>query len=91
MRKKITTEDLLEKIQGTKKIFTVTFIKKDGTERVMNARLDVKKHLRGGELPYNPREKALLPVFDMQTNEYRMINTRTIISAKLDNEEFEVI
>ena len=45
MRKKITTEDLLEKIQGTKKIFTVTFIKKDGTERVMNARLDVKKTL----------------------------------------------
>jgi len=51
----------------------------------------LKKHLRGGELPYNPREKALLPVFDMQSNEYRMINTRTIISAKLDNEEFEVI
>lgn len=91
MKKKITTKDLLEKLQDTKKIFTVTFIKKDGTERVMNARLDVKKHLRGGTLRYNPGEKLLLPVFDMQSNEYRMINTQTIISAKLDNEEFEVI
>lgn len=91
MKKQITTKDLLEKLQNTKKIFTVTFIKKDGTERIMNARLDVKKHLRGGTLRYSPREKALLPVFDMQSNEYRMINTQTIISAKLDNEEFEII
>jgi hypothetical protein len=91
MSKKITTQDLLEKLQTTKKIFTVTFIKKDGTQRKMNARLGVTKHLRGGTLPYDPKSKALLPVFDMQANEYRMVNTQTIISAKIDNEEFEVI
>jgi hypothetical protein len=90
MKQKITTKDLLEKIQNSKKIFTITFIKKDGSKRVMNARLDVKKHLHGGTLPYNPKEKALLPVFDMQANAYRMVNTKTITHAKLDNEEFEV-
>lgn len=91
MKKQITTEDLLEKLQNTKKIFTVTFIKKDGTERVMNARLDVVKHLQGGSLPYDAKEKSLLPVFDMQARGYRMINTKTIISAKVENKEYEVI
>jgi len=60
------------------KIFTVLFIKKDGTLREMNCRLGVKKHLRGGELKYNPTERNLLPVYDIQKEAYRIINVNTI-------------
>ena len=56
------------------KIFTVEFVKKDGTVRKMNARLGVKKHLKGGSLAFDPSERNLLPVFDMQKEGYRMIN-----------------
>lgn len=84
--KKITKTNLLEKLQNTKEVFTVTFIKKDGTERVMKARLNEED-----TLSYNPKEKALLSVFDTQINEYRMVNIKTIMTAKVDNEEYNVI
>lgn len=88
---KISREDLIQKIKDTRgAFFTVTFIKKDGTTRVMNARFGVKKYLRGGELPYDPIAKGLLPVFDVKENGYRMINTKTIISARIGNEEYIV-
>ena len=85
--KKITKTNLLEKLQNTKEVFTVTFIKKDGTERVMKARLDEKKS--ESALAYN-QEKALLSVFDTQINEYRKVNIKTVTSAKVDNEEYNV-
>jgi predicted ATPase len=80
--KKITKTNLLEKLQNTKEVFTVTFIKKDGTERVMKARLNEA---------HNPKKETLLSVFDTQINEYRMVNIKTIMTAKVDNEEYNVI
>lgn len=56
------------------KIFTITFIKKNGEERVMNARLGVKKHLTGGEQKYKPADYNLLTVFDMQKQGYRNVS-----------------
>jgi hypothetical protein len=73
---------------GKGEIFTVTFVKKDGTTRVMNARLGVKRYLRGGSLPYDPIAKGLLPVYDLQKNDYRMINLNTIISAKVGGQDY---
>ena len=69
------------------KIFTVEFIKKDGTLRKMNARLGVKKHLKGGTLAFDPSERNLLPVFDMQKEGYRMINASTILNIKIGGRE----
>jgi hypothetical protein len=69
------------------KIFTVEFIKKDGTVRKMNARLGVKKHLKGGSLAFDPSERNLLPVFDMQKEGYRMINASTILTIKIGGKE----
>jgi len=60
------------------KIFTVLFIKKDGTLREMNCRLGVKKHLKGGELGYDAKALNYLPVYDIQKEAYRMINVNTI-------------
>lgn len=72
------------------KFFTVTFVKKDGTTRVMNARLGVKAYLKGGELPYNPTAKGLIPVYDMQVRDYRMVNINTITKLKIGNNTYNV-
>jgi len=60
---------------------SVTFIKKDGTERSMLCRLGVTKHLKGGESKLNADQ--YLTVFDVQKEAYRAINRDTIVSVKL--------
>jgi len=71
----ISKEQAKQLIKNTNgKFFTATFIKKDGTTRVMNARLGVKAYLKGGELPYDPESKGLIPVYSLDSKGYRMIN-----------------
>lgn len=72
------------------KIFTVEFIKKNGESRIMNARLGVKKYLKGGEIAYNPIDRGYLPVYDMQKKDYRMININSIQRLKFEGIEYEV-
>lgn len=87
----IDVETAKELIFNTKgKFFTVTFIKKDGSERVMNARLGVKKYLKGGELKYNPAEMGMIPVYDMGAKGYRMVNTNTIKNLKIGKNEYVI-
>jgi hypothetical protein len=71
-------------------IFSVKFIKKDGTLREMVCRLGVKKHLKGGELAYDAKSMGYLPVFDMQKEDYRMINTNTIVEIKINGIIYKV-
>jgi len=87
----ISKEEAKQLIKDTKgKFFTATFTKKDGTERVMNARLGVKAYLKGGDLPYNPDEKGLIPVYYMKNSGYRMVNINTIKKLKIGNNEYTV-
>jgi hypothetical protein len=58
-------------------IFTVVFTKKDGSERKMNCRRGVKKGQSGGKLKYNPADYGLMSVFDLQIDDYRMLNCKT--------------
>jgi len=97
---RINRDELVQKIKDTKgAFFTVTFVKKDGTTRTMNARLGVTRYLKGGELPYDPKPKGLLPVWDAQAAKaggsedavYRMVNLITITSAKIGNDEYIVV
>jgi hypothetical protein len=54
--------------------FTACFIKRtDGTERVLNGRLRVKKHLKGGDKAYNFSSKGLVSVYDVRAKGYRAI------------------
>jgi hypothetical protein len=80
----------LRSLVGENSIFTVDFIKKDGTLRTMNCRLGVTRHLKGGELGYNAKEKNLLPVFDMVAGAYRMINVSTIIEIRFNKQVIKV-
>ena len=77
--------DIKEAIK-TGLIFSVTFTKKDGTQRDMVARSGVKKHLKGD----GPSTTAHIPkyftVFDMQKAAYRTINIETICKFKCNIE-----
>ena len=72
-------------------VFTVSFVKKNGEVRIMNCRLGVTKHLKGGTLGYSPIEKLLLGVFDMQKKAYRMVGLTTMFKLKINGIEYEVI
>ena len=72
------------------KIFSVVFEKKDGTLREMTCRLGVKKHLKVGELSYDPEEKNYLVVFDMQSEGYRTININTLKKIKFEGVTYEI-
>ena len=77
MKETMFIQSVLKATKG--KFFTVVFIKKDGTTRVMNCRLGVTKHLKGGMSTLNPSE--FLTVYDMQAEGYRAINLSTIVSV----------
>jgi hypothetical protein len=72
------------------KIFSVVFIKKDGSEREMVCRLGVKKHLAGGEKKYDTDALNYLTVYDMQAEGYRTINVNTLKRIKLDGVTYDL-
>lgn len=70
-------------IRGTRgKLFTVSFIKKDGSLRRMNARLGVSKGVKGVGLKFDPSAHGLITAFDLQKKAHRMINLDTLVSFK---------
>lgn len=64
------------------RFFSVSFIKKDGSERRMVARLGVKKNIKGVGLKFNPSDHNLMVVYDVYKRAYRMINLSTIFKFK---------
>lgn len=83
---------MLEQIKKTNgKIFSVTFVKKDGTLRKMTARLGVKKDIKGVGLSFDPAAKQLVVVFDMHKKAYRMINLQTIKEFKHESKRTQGI
>lgn len=91
MHKVINKTLLREKIekQGNK-IFSVDFLKKDGTERRMNCRLDVKKYTNGGLNNVEPNNPHLKVVYDLQSKGYRTINLNTIYACSLNGKAYKV-
>ena len=89
--KKISRKDILHLLEQNKgNVFSVVFLKKDGSIRHMTCRFGVKKHLKGGELKFNPIERSLLVVFDMQKEAYRMINLETISNINMKGVDYYV-
>lgn len=87
----ITRDAAVQKILNSRgAIFTVEFTKKDNTNRIMNCRLGVIKHLRGGSLPYDAVEKGLIPVYDLQIKGYRVINKNTINAIRIGGVSYVV-
>jgi hypothetical protein len=60
--------------------FSAEFIKKDGSVRTIRARSGVKKYLRPNAKPrtYNPTELGYITIFDLDKEDYRLINLQTL-------------
>jgi hypothetical protein len=71
----------------TGKFFTIKFIKKNGELRELNGRLGVKKHLKGGELGYDPATFNYIIVFDVVAKGYRTINVDTVTELICNKKE----
>lgn len=59
------------------RFFTVSFVKKDGSARVLTGRLGVKTPLVGGVNTVSHIEKYLT-VWDSRKKEYRNVNLQTV-------------
>ena len=70
------------------KIFNVEFIKKDGTHRLMTARLEVKKGVKGVGLNFDPSQHNLITVYDMRKQAHRMINCNNLISLSANKQKY---
>jgi len=78
---------IIEKEAGKNgKIFTASFIKKDGTKRVMTCRLGVKKHLVGTGPSTTAHIDKYMTVYDVNVPDpkraYRNLNLETVYSIK---------
>ena len=89
---KIARENLKDFIKKTNgKFFTAEFHKKDGTVRKMNARLGVKKYLKGGENKVEGIDRPYITVYDVKAKGYRTINLHTTEKIKFGKEVWEVV
>ena len=75
----------IKKLVGNK-IFSATFIKKDGTTRKILCRLGVKKHLKGGQKKYDAESLNYLTVYSLDKQAYRTINLNTLTQIKANGE-----
>jgi hypothetical protein len=76
---------------GNGKIFSVAFIKRStGESRHMNCRGQVKKGVNGTGLAFDPGEKGLISVYDMQSKGFRFISEESIQMIKANGEEYVV-
>ena len=81
-------------------IYSVSFIRKDGTVRLMNSIKGTSKGLKGVGAKYDAKSKGLLPVYDLQLAKqnpdtpekaWRTVNVQTIFEVSVNKEKFEVI
>ena len=81
-------------------IYSVTFIKKDGSIRVMNSIKGTRRGINGTGLRFDAEEKGLIPVYDLQIAKqnpnapekaWRMINVNTIQTICVNKETLTVV
>lgn len=85
---KFKANELIQKTNG--KIFSVSFIKKDGSHRHMVARLGVHKNLKGGKNGAG-EHNSLVTVWDMVANGYRMLNLETLLSISMNKTTYQIV
>lgn len=83
----LRVEGLIRSTVG--KIFTAKFIKKDGSTRRMNARIGVKKGVKGTGSP-NGLNTTAVKVYDVQARGFRQINIATVKWVKIGGVKYLV-
>lgn len=86
----VSIREMINNTNG--KIFTVTFRKKDGSLREMNARMGVQKHLRsdGKVASTTSHISKYATVYDIKAKGYRNINLETLEKFKCGDKEIIV-
>ena len=94
----LKAEALLQAVKSTKgKIFSVEFVKKDGSIRQMRCRMGVKKGVKGTRPEATSKRKETLKknimigVYDIskETNNFRTLNCKTIRKFKCGEVELD--
>lgn len=73
------------------RILSAHFQKRDGSMRRMVCRRGVKRHLKGGQMPYDAIPRQLVPVWDVQAKGYRILNVAELFSFRIGGENFLVV
>jgi len=74
------------------KKFQVEFVKRStGEVRIMNATTQYEQHLKGGQLSYDPVEKKLLPVWDLDKEAFRSIPLDAVLVIRVKDTEYEIV
>ena len=79
-----SSDEMVKMIKSSNgRFFSCTFIKKDGSMRVMNGRIGCHKGVKGIGRKF--KKDNLVTVFDAQAKEYRMINVDTMLTFNCGN------
>ena len=94
---RIQLKETLDNMKGGT-IYSVTFVKKDGTLRVMNSIKNTRKGVKGVGLKYDAEDRGFVPVYDLQLAKvshgenpekcWRMINLNTVQKIVINKEEY---
>lgn len=84
MTEELRNETNFRNFVGTR-IFSVDYVKKDGTSRKVVARLEVKKGVKGIGQSYNPRDYGQITVFDMQKQQFRNLVLANMSNLRCGN------
>lgn len=90
MTKADQVKALVEQAGG--KIFSVQFVKKDGTIRSMTCRREVHKYANGGTAGYssNPNNVGVYEFCERQGKEaYRCFNAENVLAMKVNGKEYK--
>ena len=79
-------KELIKQSKG--KIFASTFTKKDGSHRLMNARLKKYISKTGRKAPYKAENYDLIPIYDMKSKGWRMLNFNTLITLSINKTKY---
>ena len=90
MISKKEAKHLLNKMQKDNRMFSLEFIKKDGTKRVMLARFNVSIGLTGKGQRYNPADYDLINVYDMNKNAYRSVPLNRLLWLRTKGKRYYV-
>jgi len=69
-------------------IFAATFTKKDGTSRLMNARLKKYISKTGRKAPYKAEDYNLISIYDMKSKGWRSLNLNTLITLSINKTKY---
>ena len=83
---KTKAKQLIKESKGL--IFSTSFTKKDGSHRLMNARLKKYISKTGRKAPYKAEDFNLIPIYDMKSKGWRSLNLNTLLTLSINKTKY---